>query len=442
MKVRVYVGTTEGPVQVERITREAAPQSAVCLGRSTKVLPMSAGYDAFVWPPSGVIEREFGPFDEGGFRLDVSGPIGEGESWQLGIFVAHALAAKGRLASPSDRPDRVIWLTGEVDNDLAVNAVSHVRDKLLAARDELQAMTELGVPLSLFAPEENCAALADLADEVIGIRTTEQVLAALEAPLAVALPKDGKAGDQPPRTSTSRFWLLGVVLLLAALTVTTLQLFGVLERKKPPKSEPPVAQSQEAPPPRPVATAVQPQPQAKSEPKTAAIPEAKAEPKSDGPAGPPPLAVRIVERRQPQKSTCAAVHFRTKEPTTQPVERHDRKLLPSRHEGLCGLAFEVVTSKPLYVSASIELLAGRFIKSEVAKPADLDGARAFQGSRKWLLDVPSRHPSSLAYRLIVIAGAEPLSGLRLPAGRPRPAALEEMREKGLFVEVLEHEVVR
>ncbi|HJM49219.1 MAG TPA: hypothetical protein QGF63_05145 [Alphaproteobacteria bacterium] len=426
MKVRVYVGTTEGPVQVERITREAAPQSAVCLGRSTRVLPMSTGYDAFVRPPSGVIEREFGPFDAGGFRLDVSGAIGQGESWQLGIFVAHALAAKGQLASPSDRPDRVIWLTGEVDNDLAVQAVSHVRDKLLAAREELQAMTEMGVPLSLFAPVENCAAIADMADEVIGVRTTDQVLAALEAPLVVA----SKAGDPAPQSTSSRFWLLGAVVLVAALTVTALQLFGVLERKKPPKSVPPQAQSQEAPPPKPVVATAKPQAKPGSKPEAAAVPL------------PPPLLISIIERREPEKSTCAAVHFRTKQPTTRPVAGGESGLVPSRHEGLCGLAFEVVTSKPLYVSAALEMLAGRFIKSEVPKPADLDGARAFQGRRSWLIDVPSRHPTALVYRLIVIAGTEPLAGLRLPAGPRRQAALAEMRERGLIVELLEHQVVR
>ena len=39
-----------------------------------------------------MIEREFGPFDSGAFRLDVSAPISDGESWQLGVFLAHALA--------------------------------------------------------------------------------------------------------------------------------------------------------------------------------------------------------------------------------------------------------------------------------------------------------------------------------------------------------------
>ena len=61
--IRVYLGTTEGPVQVERITREPdASQSAVCHKRSANVfVALSAGYDAFVKPLTGVIERELGP---------------------------------------------------------------------------------------------------------------------------------------------------------------------------------------------------------------------------------------------------------------------------------------------------------------------------------------------------------------------------------------------
>ncbi len=80
MAIRVHIATTEGAVVVERITREIAARSAVCLGRTTRVLPVSDDYDAFVRPPSGVIEREFGPFLGGAFRLDVSGEFGGGQS--------------------------------------------------------------------------------------------------------------------------------------------------------------------------------------------------------------------------------------------------------------------------------------------------------------------------------------------------------------------------
>ena len=138
MKVRVYVGTTEGSVAIERITRETAPNSAMCIGRSTREATASTGYEAFVKRPSGVIEREFGPYSPGAFRLDVSADIGDGDSWQLGVFVAHALAVEGRLAEYHENADAVLWLTGEVANDLEVRPVGHVHDKIRAARAELE----------------------------------------------------------------------------------------------------------------------------------------------------------------------------------------------------------------------------------------------------------------------------------------------------------------
>ena len=155
MKIRVYVGTPEGPVAIERIMREAAPNSAMCIGRSTREATASAGYEAFVKQPSGVIERELGPFPPGAFRLDVAADIGDGVSWQLGVFVAHALAAAGRLAEYHEDADAALWLTGEVANDLEVKPVGHVPDKLRASRGDFEALASSGTPVTLIVPEAN-----------------------------------------------------------------------------------------------------------------------------------------------------------------------------------------------------------------------------------------------------------------------------------------------
>ena len=180
MKIRVYLATTQGPVLIERISREPAPQSAICLKRTTKVLPVSAGYDAFVRQPSGVVEREFGPFDKGGFRLDVSGEIAAGESWQLGVFVAHALKEAGELAGSDEPFDEVWWLTGEVDNDLNVKAVAHVPDKIRAATDGINSLVESNTPVTLFLAEQNLTAI-DRSElpygiRVVGVSTTAEVV--------------------------------------------------------------------------------------------------------------------------------------------------------------------------------------------------------------------------------------------------------------------------
>ena len=67
------------------------------------------------------------------FRVDVSDRISDGSSWQLPLTVAHALFKAGRLASPRQAAERAVWLTGQVgdpEDDLSVQAVDHVADKL------------------------------------------------------------------------------------------------------------------------------------------------------------------------------------------------------------------------------------------------------------------------------------------------------------------------
>ena len=41
----VFIATTGGPVQVLQLTPERAPQSMVCVNRTTNVLPVPNGYD-------------------------------------------------------------------------------------------------------------------------------------------------------------------------------------------------------------------------------------------------------------------------------------------------------------------------------------------------------------------------------------------------------------
>ena len=88
-RIRVVVATTEGPSTVLRVTAEdPAVRSVVCLGRSATALPISRAYDAFVRAPTGIVERAVG---HRAFRLDVSAPIDDGDSWQLGLYLAHRL---------------------------------------------------------------------------------------------------------------------------------------------------------------------------------------------------------------------------------------------------------------------------------------------------------------------------------------------------------------
>ncbi|WP_193172774.1 hypothetical protein [Nisaea nitritireducens] len=130
--IRVLIATTRGPVEVQNIAREnPAVRSVICVGGAFTALPVSPAYDAFVREPTGVVERMTGhPV----YRTDVAAPIEAGESWQLGMFLAHAFQLSGVLAKPGDTAEQTILVTGGLDRDLNVTPVSHVAEKLARAR--------------------------------------------------------------------------------------------------------------------------------------------------------------------------------------------------------------------------------------------------------------------------------------------------------------------
>ena len=100
--VTVYIATTIKPVAIQRITEEDPEvNSVICLAGKAISLPISGAYNAFVRNPTGVIQRDFG---HSAYRIDVSGKIEDGYSWQLGVFVAHALKRAARLVPPGSAP--------------------------------------------------------------------------------------------------------------------------------------------------------------------------------------------------------------------------------------------------------------------------------------------------------------------------------------------------
>lgn len=148
--IRVYIATTAGPVAIQRISKEdPVVRSVVCLNGTSQSLPISRAYDGFVRNPTGVVERSFG---HSAFRVDVDRAITDGNSWQLGLFVAHALAEEGRLAGPEDKVENVIWLSGELDRDLNVRPVRHIEEKLNASRALFDQLLHEDIRLFCFIP--------------------------------------------------------------------------------------------------------------------------------------------------------------------------------------------------------------------------------------------------------------------------------------------------
>ena len=230
-KLRVLIATTNGPVEVQLLTEEDAAigRCVACIGGTTETADIASAYHAFVVRPTGVIEARFG---HSCYRLDVSGRIDAGSSWQLGVLAAHALLAAGRLAQENDVADGVLWATGSVRPvDLTVGAVSHVPEKLANALDRLREerragrsvllalpaanaddvppevakqLRELGIALAMVA---HAQALFDALSMKLPQVATKGPAPALGAPVVT---KDA-AASKPPRAI--RVWAAAVVLI-------------------------------------------------------------------------------------------------------------------------------------------------------------------------------------------------------------------------------------
>ncbi len=208
----VHILTTEGPVAIQRISEEdAAVQSVMCLDGLAQILPVSPAYDAFVRRPVGVIERMTG---HGAYRMDVAARIDEGRSWQLAAYIAHAARLK-----PGGE-DIAIYATGEVDSELAVRPVEHVRLKLDALTHHLSeqgATTEKAIILVPGGED-------DVPEQIGGI-PVKTVTSATDALAFSGIPVPGKSAPAPAvapvshsRRRTPAFViLLGAALIAAAL---------------------------------------------------------------------------------------------------------------------------------------------------------------------------------------------------------------------------------
>lgn len=200
-RLRVVIATTDGPCTIRRITEEAPElHSVVCLAGTATALAVSADYDAFVRRPTGVVERDVGhPV----FRVDVDGPIDEGRSWQLGLYIAHRLKAADRLAEDDQPAEGIVWATGTVNSDLGIGPVDRVADKARRSAP----LFDAGLPVLAVVAASNAEALPDRV-EVLPVDRMEDVLAHLG--LVAATPR---ATVRRRRGVTA---VLGLALVLGA----------------------------------------------------------------------------------------------------------------------------------------------------------------------------------------------------------------------------------
>lgn len=129
MAIHIFIPTLQGVSAVQSLVQEDADvPSVVCLNGSSQSLPISNAYYDFVKKGQGLIARDF---QHEAWRVDLSEPVELGESWQLGLYLAHFFHARGELGNGvPESGDIVLWASGAVKVSREVKAVEGIDRKL------------------------------------------------------------------------------------------------------------------------------------------------------------------------------------------------------------------------------------------------------------------------------------------------------------------------
>jgi hypothetical protein len=395
MKIfRLYIGTTDGPTEIQRVTPEDPEvRSVICLDGKAIALPISDAYDAFVRRPTGVVESLTG---HPAYRVDISHPIGGGYSWQLGIAVAHILAGRRCLAMPEDRAGEALWLTGEVDHNLNIGAVDDVGLKLTRATSMLKRRLAEGVGVTVAVPEacadEARGALAaafpdaEKAPRLVAANHLDDVLSAIGAPRRVKKFQVRSLALKAGRGSLGGLALAATVFAAILITAAAWPLGGATEMP-PHQAAHPSGRAADADPPAATFT------------------------------GAPPR-ITLIETRAPAGQHCAAVNFKraravvTRHPVAPSAKedgaRQQRDINPS---GLCDLRHRIVNSglgrlAIAAIAARHDGSGGQFRTRPLIQGRTLDAGAT--------LDLDARPPQSIAQPLV-----QTLIIVALPDTRPQ-----------------------
>jgi len=398
-KFAIFIATTGGPIQIERLTEERAPQSMICISGSTTILPISKKYHDFVRRGSGIIEREFNLIDNISFRADVSGVIDSGKSWQLGFFLAHAVTSSKQATlvnNPSDA-DCVIWATGCVDYDLNVLKVDHLIEKLKTSSTLLSKLklekksTTLIFPNSQNENISDVRAFADAA-EIYAADKLHSLLDILKIdtisePLKTQPPNGGLVASS---WRTPLTWTIIITIIISLFSVWFFSDLPTLDVSSLKPSQPLEKVQTEIP--------------LKSE--TTIVKIKPTEP-----------MVKILEQKNvklfalgpPEGKTCINVIFSGIEPKKVPIDYDGAlKVTEQKLEKVCRLLFEFSPRKNKYFAAVLNKVSGRYVRFQ-KKPEALAGVKLFSTRQSWTIELPRKMKEPFHYHLITLSSDKPLS---------------------------------
>ena len=158
----IWIATTRGPVEVVSITEEDPDiRSVLCLSDSFQELPISPLYDAFVRRPTGLIEQMTG---HPSYRVDLSGPITQGHSWQVGLTVMHLFHAKPDKSAANSHHS-LLWTTGKVTPKGIVQPVGEIKKKWQTTLDAFDKKPSFVDPVLVIAHPANIAEIQAIENE-------------------------------------------------------------------------------------------------------------------------------------------------------------------------------------------------------------------------------------------------------------------------------------
>ena len=236
----IAIATTEGPALIQYLGEENADHSSLSFNDiiSNRI---SGNYNSLlqlVIRPVLLKNQQ-----ETGYNLDISKDIGTGDSWKLGVFMAHALLAhpaqqlctlarnSDDSADPyglnkSDPPDQIIWATGNIqrmDQGPMATKVGGIPDKVKTSLDFLKACQHHNIPVTFVYPAQNQDDLSDkekaqLNDLNVKLYAVRDVMAALAEFDLSPLANVSKQAETPPWWQRSFYQGLAAIAMILLIT--------------------------------------------------------------------------------------------------------------------------------------------------------------------------------------------------------------------------------
>jgi len=158
-KYTVIIPTTNDVVGINDIVKEdPLVSSVICENNNLEALPISPFYNSFVKSPTGIIDKLVG---HSSFRIDITKPIHNGKSWQLGIAIAHIFSKHNILNFSNEnqlltkKTGEIIWASGTINSNLEIKKINYLDQKIDNSMNFLKNCTENGIRTNIILSIQN-----------------------------------------------------------------------------------------------------------------------------------------------------------------------------------------------------------------------------------------------------------------------------------------------